>query len=174
MIRCGSSRLVCVSPVSPFLVIFGAFAWNFCGEVLGAFLWGILVGCHIWGSCASLLGDLAPIIPLKRLRLGCFRWFSWEGGLEGWLPIPLDWVGFGDRASSEKWRTRYPSYPKVSLWSVERIGRSTAWKVEFFPRAEFFLTVQAKPAWPVSQTGLTGLALWAVVKGFWAGRSLSC
>jgi hypothetical protein len=41
-----------------------------------------------------------------------------------------------------------------------------AWKAEFFPRAVFFLTVQAKLAWPVSQTGFTGLAMWAVVKGF--------
>jgi hypothetical protein len=29
-----------------------------------------------------------------------------------------------------------------------------------------------KPAWPVSQTGLTGFALWAVEKGFWARKSL--
>jgi hypothetical protein len=44
--------------------------------------------------------------------------------------------------------------------------RSIAWKVEFFPQVEFFPTVQAKPAQPVSQTGLTGLALWAVAKSF--------
>jgi hypothetical protein len=31
-----------------------------------------------------------------------------------------------------------------------------------------------KPVWPVSQTGLTGLALWVVVKSFWARKSLSC
>jgi hypothetical protein len=29
-----------------------------------------------------------------------------------------------------------------------------------------------KPAWPVSQTGLTGFTLWAVEKGFWARKSL--
>jgi hypothetical protein len=29
-----------------------------------------------------LLGDLARI-PLKRLRFGCFRWYSWEGVLQG-------------------------------------------------------------------------------------------
>jgi hypothetical protein len=29
-----------------------------------------------------------------------------------------------------------------------------------------------KLAWPVSQTGLTGFALWAVEKGFWARKSL--
>jgi hypothetical protein len=65
-----------------FLVIFGAFCWNFRGEVLGAFLWGILVGCHVWGPCASLLGDLAPTNSPKRLR---FWWFlcsscSWGRG----------------------------------------------------------------------------------------------
>jgi hypothetical protein len=49
---------------------------------------------------------------------------------------------------------------------MERIGRSIAWSFEFFLRVVFFLTVQAKPAWPVSETGLTGLALWAVEKGF--------
>jgi hypothetical protein len=29
-----------------------------------------------------------------------------------------------------------------------------------------------KPAWPVSQTSLTGFALWAVEKGFWVRKSL--
>jgi hypothetical protein len=42
---------------------------------------------------------------------------------------------------------------------VERIGRSIGGRVEFFPRAVFFPTVQAK-------TGLTGFALWAAEKGF--------
>jgi hypothetical protein len=38
---------------------------------------------------------------------------------------------------------------------------------EFFPRVEFFPTVQAKTGLTgVSQTGLTGLALWAVMKSF--------
>jgi hypothetical protein len=39
--------------------------------------------------------------------------------------------------------------PKVSLWSVEGIERSISWSLEFFPRAVFFPTVQAK-------TGRTG------------------
>jgi hypothetical protein len=42
-----------------------------------------------------------------------------------------------------------PTIPKVSFWSVERIGRSIGWRFEFFPQVEFFPTVQAK-------TGLTG------------------
>jgi hypothetical protein len=41
---------------------------------------------------------------------------------------------------------RYPTIPKVSPESVERIGRSVEGKFEFFPRAEFFPIVQAKPA----------------------------
>jgi hypothetical protein len=49
-----------------------------------------------------LLGDLDPTNPPKRLRFGCCRWFPWEGVLEGWLSIPVDWVGFGDRASSQR------------------------------------------------------------------------
>jgi hypothetical protein len=39
--------------------------------------------------------------------------------------------------------------PKVSLWSMEWIGRSIGGSVEFFSRAVFFPTVEAK-------TGLTG------------------
>jgi hypothetical protein len=42
---------------------------------------------------------------------------------------------------------------------MEQIGRSIGGSVEFFPRAVFFPTVQAK-------TGLTGFALWAVEKCF--------
>jgi hypothetical protein len=48
---------------------------------------------------------------------------------------------------------------------VERIGRSIGGRVEFFSRAVFFPTVQAK-------TGLTGFDLWAVEKGFRARKSL--
>jgi hypothetical protein len=29
-----------------------------------------------------------------------------------------------------------PTIPKVSLWSVERIGRSITWRFEFFPRVD--------------------------------------
>jgi hypothetical protein len=39
--------------------------------------------------------DLDQSNPLKRLRFGCFRWFPWEGVLEGWLSIPLDLTSFG-------------------------------------------------------------------------------
>jgi hypothetical protein len=46
------------------------------------FLKGILVGCHVRGRCAFLLGDLDPTSPPKRLRFGCFWWFPWEGVLE--------------------------------------------------------------------------------------------
>jgi hypothetical protein len=67
-----------------------------------------------------------------------------------------------------------PTIPKVSLWFVERIGRSIARSFEFFPRAVFFPTVQAKSVWLVSQIGQTGLALCAVMKSFWVRKSLSC
>jgi hypothetical protein len=33
--------------------------------------------------CATLLGDPDSTNPPKQLRFGCFRWFSWEGVLEG-------------------------------------------------------------------------------------------
>jgi hypothetical protein len=39
-----------------------------------------------------------------------------------------------------------PSIPKVSLSSVERIGRLIGGCVEFLPRAVFFPTVRQKPA----------------------------
>jgi hypothetical protein len=85
----------------------------------------------------------------------------------------IEWV-LGTELLAEGSPRGTPTIPKISLWSIGRIGRSIAWCVEFFPRAVFFPTVQAKPVWPVSQTGLTGLALWAVVKSFWARKSLSC
>jgi hypothetical protein len=85
----------------------------------------------------------------------------------------IEWVlGTNLLAKGSPWGA--PTIPKVSLWSVERIGRSISWSFEFFSRAVFLPTVQAKPAWPVSQTSLTGLSLWAVEKGCWARESLSC
>jgi hypothetical protein len=66
-----------------------------------------------------------------------------------------------------------PTILKVSLWSVKRIGRSIAWKFEFSHGLSSSRLSRKKPVWPVSQTALTGLALWAVVKSFWARKSLS-
>jgi hypothetical protein len=61
-------------------------------------------------------------------------------------------------------------YVTVSLWSVERIGRSIARSFEFFPWAMFFQTVQAKSVWPVSQTSLTGLSLVGCRKEFFSEK----
>jgi hypothetical protein len=60
----------------------------------------------------------------------------------------VEWV-LGTELLAEGSPRGIPSIPKVSLCSVERIGRSIGGSVEFFPRAVFFPTVQAK-------TGLTG------------------
>jgi hypothetical protein len=74
------------------LMISGAFSWIFRGEDLRAFLWGILVGCHVWGPCASLLGDLDPTNPLKRLRFRCFRWFRSMGRCSWGLSFDSSWL----------------------------------------------------------------------------------
>jgi hypothetical protein len=76
---------------------FWAFSWFFRGEVLEVFLWGILVGCHVWGPCASLLGDLDPTNPPKRLRFGGFRWFL-EGCVLPDCPGKTDLIGFPNRS----------------------------------------------------------------------------
>jgi hypothetical protein len=49
---------------------------------------------------------------------------------------------------------------------VERIERSIGGRFEFFPRAVFFPTIQAKTGLTGFPTGLTGFALWAVENGF--------
>jgi hypothetical protein len=56
------------------------------------------------------------------------------------------------------WENCY-SHPEIENfrvwhWSVEQIGRSISWSFEFFPRAVFFATVQAK-------TGLTDFPDWS-------------
>jgi hypothetical protein len=107
---------------------------------------------------------------------GMYRWFSVvPQGLIVFLPffLLIEWV-LGTELLAKGSPRGTPSIPKVSLWSVEQIGRSIARSFEFFPRAMCFSTVQAKLVWPVSQVGLSGLALWDVVKSFWARKSLSC
>jgi hypothetical protein len=48
--------------------------------------WGVSLRDSSWMSrmrtFASLLGDLAPTSPPKRLQFGGFRWSPWEGVLE--------------------------------------------------------------------------------------------
>jgi hypothetical protein len=53
------------------------------GKVWGHFFEGFLLDVKYDDLSASLLGDLAPTNPPKRLRFGCFRWFPWGGVLEG-------------------------------------------------------------------------------------------
>jgi hypothetical protein len=76
----------------------------------------------------------------------------------------IEWV-LGAKLPTKGSPRGAPSTPKVSFWSVERIGRSISWSFEFFPRAVFLPTAQAK-------TGLTGFSTWAVEKGFWARESM--
>jgi hypothetical protein len=107
-----------------------------------------------------LLGDLDPTNPLKRLRFVCFRWFPWEHVLEVWLSIPLDWVGFGDRASSQRYPTRYPNYPQ-SLTLI----RGTNWEIDCLEYWVFQIPVSptcvrlspTEAVWRVLETGLTSL-----------------
>jgi hypothetical protein len=127
------------------------------------FLWGSFGGVYLRDSCR-----------MSRMRTLCvFAWWSCSNntsetasiwGVFGGFHVKvflrvdfrfllIEWVLETELLTKgSPWRT--PAIPKVSLWSVERIGRSIAWKVEFFPWAEFFPTVQIKLARPVSQTGL--------------------
>jgi hypothetical protein len=96
-----------------------------------------------------LLGDLAPTNPLEWLQFGGFRWSSWEGVLEGWLLIPLDWVGFRDWASSQRYPMRYPSYPKSLTWI-----RGMNWEIDR-GEGEVFPVGRVLPDCP-GKIGLTG------------------
>jgi hypothetical protein len=75
--------MVCIDDLAWFLE-----AWlcssRFSFLVISEPFLGISVG-KFWGcfSCASLLGDLDPTNPLKRLQFECFQWFPREDDLEG-------------------------------------------------------------------------------------------
>jgi hypothetical protein len=82
------------------------------------------------------------------------------GGFHGKVSLKVDfrfllneWV-LGTELLAKGSARGTPTIRKVSLWSVERIGRSIGRRVEFFPCALFFPTVQAK-------TGLTGFPNWS-------------
>jgi hypothetical protein len=144
MIRRGSSRLCCVVP--------GCSRWWFSEPSLGGFL-GVFSGPCSWGfdrgnSCEPFV-VLLLLIPLpnpqvKGLDFGVFGVLGLEVFLRVDFQFPLiAWVlGTELLAKGRPWGT--PTIPKVSLWSVERIGRSIGGRFEFFPRAVFFPTVQAK------------------------------
>jgi hypothetical protein len=165
MIRRGSLRLCCVVPDCSW--------WWFSEPSLGGFL-GVFSGPCSWGfdggnSCEPF-AVLLPLIPLsnpqvKGLDCGVFGVLGLEVFLrvDFWF-ILIEWV-LGTELLAKGSPQCTPTIPKVSLWSVERIGWSIGGRVEFFPRAVFFPTIQAK-------TGLTGFTLWAVEKGFRARKSL--
>jgi hypothetical protein len=149
MIRRGSSRLGCVAPIFPFWW----FSWSFLG-----FSGGKIWGCFFEGFLLDVTyEDLVPLILVTLIQqtlrndfdLGVFDGFQGKVFLrvDFWFPL-IDWVlGASLLDKGSPWGA--PSTPKVSLWSVEWIGRSISWSSEFFPRVVFFSTVQAK-------TGLIG------------------
>jgi hypothetical protein len=134
----------------PFLVIFGAFSWDFHGGFLEAFLCGIWCGSHTWGPCASFLGDIAPPNPWKVLRFGGFRWSSSSWGLVERFVIPHDWERFGAIHLRERLSTRWPRRPQ-SFAAIRWLDREIGWcKVESWPAVAVFPVC-------LGETGLTGL-----------------
>jgi hypothetical protein len=98
--------------------------------------------------------------------LGAFGGFHGKVFLRvDFLFLLIEWVSATEILAKGSPRGT-PAISKVSLWSVERIRRSIAWSVEFFPRAVFFPTVQAKPVWPVSQAGLISFSPVGYHEGF--------
>jgi hypothetical protein len=78
-----------------FLMIFGALSCEFYGGVLRVISCRFLVGCHIWGPCASLADDFIPRTPLNWPQFGGFSSCSssWPTGPRS--EITLDWEHFG-------------------------------------------------------------------------------
>jgi hypothetical protein len=169
MIQRGSSRLDCVLPV----FLFWWFSESFLGFSMVKF-WGRFFEGFLLDVTYEDLVPLCLVILLQQTLRNSFNLVGFSG-VDGWLPIPLDWVGFGDRAFTKGRPQGTPSIPKVSLESMQRIRRSIEVNVMFFfPRAEFFPTAWANPVWPVSQIGLTGLPLVGCREEFfWTGESHS-
>jgi hypothetical protein len=135
----------------PFLVIFRAFSWDFRGKFWGPFFEGFLLDVTY--------EDLVPlclVILIQQTLLNVFNLYVF-GGLHGKVFLRVDFRflliewSLGAELLAKCSPRGAPTIPKVSLWSVERIGRSIAWSFQFFPRAVFFPTVQAK-------IGLTGFS----------------
>jgi hypothetical protein len=125
-----------------FLVIFRAFSWNFRGRFFEGFLLDV--------SYEDLVPLCLVILIQQTLRngfdLGAFGGFHGKGFLRvDFRFLLIEWVLETELLDKGIPRGT-PIIPKVSLSSMERIGRSIAWSFEFFPRAVFFPTVQAKPA----------------------------
>jgi hypothetical protein len=174
MIQRGSSSLVSVSPVFPFWWFLEPFLGISVGKFWGRFFEGFLLDVTYVDLVPLFLVILLEQTLWNGFNLGVFGVFL--GKVFSRVDIQfllIEWV-LGNELLAKGSPRGTPAIPKVSLGSMERIGRSIGWSVKFFPQTVFFLTVQAKPAWPVSQTVWPVLALWAVVKGFWARVSLSC
>jgi hypothetical protein len=129
---------------------------DFQSPLLVVFL-GLFSGPCSWGfdggnSCEPIV-VLLPLIPLpnprvKGLDFGAFGVLEREVFLRvDFHFLLIEWV-LGTELLAKGSSRGTPTIPKVSLWSVERIGRSIGGRFEFFPRAVFFPTVQEK-------TGLT-------------------
>jgi hypothetical protein len=131
------------------VVIFGALSWWFSRCVFGTLLLVIW-----WGNSCEPFVVLLPLIPLPNPRVKGLDFGVFEVlGLEVFLRVDfrfllIEWV-LGTELLAKVSPRGTPTIPKVSLWSMERIGRSIGGKFEFFPRVEFFPTVQTR-------TGLTG------------------
>jgi hypothetical protein len=83
-------KSLCCLSCPPFLVIFGALCCDFCGGVLRTSSCEILLRCHVWGPCASLVGHFAPRIHLKWTRFAGFPCCSSSCPRETISSIPLD------------------------------------------------------------------------------------
>jgi hypothetical protein len=150
MIRHGSSRLVCIPPVFPFWWFSEPFLGIFVGKFWGRFFVGFLLDVMYEDVVPLCLVILLQQTLGNSFNLGVFSGFLGKVFLRvDFRFVLIEWV-LGTELLTKGSPRGTPAITKVSLWSVERIGRSIDWKVEFIPRAEFFLTVQAKLAWPIS------------------------
>jgi hypothetical protein len=120
-----------------FLVIFEALCCDFHGGVLRMFSCEILVGCHVWGPCASLAGDFAPRIPLNRSRFGGFMSYSSSWPREPKSAFPLIVSVSGQFLWGRGCPGDNPAIPEVLLQSVGWFGRSGDGKLRVDPRPGF-------------------------------------
>jgi hypothetical protein len=109
-----------------FLVIFRVFSWDFRWEVLGVFLWGIFLDVTY--------EDLVPLCLVILIQQTLRNGFDLGdlGGFHGKVFLRVDfrillfdWV-LGTELLAKGSPRGAPAIPKVSLWSVEQIGRSIA------------------------------------------------
>jgi hypothetical protein len=174
MIQHGSSRLGRVLLVFPY--------WWFSEPILGISgvkFWGVYFRDSCWVS---------------RMRTSClFAWWYWSNKPSETTSIwVLSVVSMGrcswGLTSDSSWLSGSwgPSFlpkvahkvpqlsPKSHFDPWNKLGDQLLGVLSFSRGLCSSRLSMPKPVWPVSQTGLTGLALWAVVKSFWARESLLC